>query len=354
MKETTMNVRSSWLVLAALGMVALPALPALCQNTARAPAGQAAAPTAKALTKEAEEKVTVDEAIAAYKPVSGISGSLNSVGSDTLNNLMTLWTESFKGLYPSVHIQVEGKGSGTAPPALIAGTAQLGPMSREMKQSEIDDFEKKYGYKPTLIKVSYDAIAIFVHKDNPIQKLTLAQVDAMYGKQRRRGATKDITTWGELGLTDVWEKTPISLYGRSSSSGTYGYVKEHVLSNGDYKDTVKEQPGSASVVLSVTEDRSGSGYCGIGYRTSGVRAVPIAKDDNSEAVPVTASAVYANKYPITRFLYVYINKAPNKPLDPLVKEFITFVLSQQGQQVVLKEGYPLTAPIAAQELQKIQ
>jgi phosphate transport system substrate-binding protein len=352
MKETTMNVRSSWLVLAALGMVALPALSALGQS---APGGTAATPTAKALTKEADEKVTVDAAIAAYKPVSGISGNLSSIGSDTLNNVMTMWAETFKGLYPSVKIQIEGKGSGTAPPALIAGTSQLGPMSREMKASESDEFEKKFGYKPTLVRVAIDALAVYVHKDNPIQKLTLAQVDAIFGKQRKGGAAKDLTTWGDLGLTGDWAALPISMYGRNSASGTYGFFKEHVLKNGDYKDTVKEQPGSASVVLSITEDKSGVGYSGIGYRTSGVRAVPLAKDDNSEAGTVGAASVYAGKYPITRYLYVYVNKAPNKPLDPLVKEFLAFVLSQQGQQVVVKDGYfPLVADTATKEVQKLQ
>jgi len=350
-----MNVRSTWLVLAALALSALPARSANGQGTARGPDGQTPAPTAKALTKEAEEKVTVDAAIGTYKPVSGISGNLSSIGSDTLNNVMTMWAESFKGLYPSVRVQVEGKGSSTAPPALIAGTAQLGPMSREMKASESDEFEKKFGYKPTLVKVAIDALAVYVHKDNPIQKLTLAQVDAIFGKQRKAGGAKDLTTWGELGLTGEWAALPISMYGRNSASGTYGFFKEHVLRNGDYKDTVKEQPGSASVVLSVTEDRGGVGYSGIGYRTSGVRAVPLAKDDASEAPAVNAASVYANKYPIARYLYVYVNKAPNRPLDPPVKEFLSFVLSQQGQQVVVKDGYfPLLSKDVTAETQKIQ
>ncbi len=302
-----------------------------------------------------DAQAKVDSSLPQYGKVAGISGNLNSIGSDTLNNLMTLWTEGFKSQYPSVRIQVEGKGSSTAPPALIAGTAQLGPMSREMKSSEIDDFEGRYGYKPTLIRVAIDALAVYVHKDNPIEKLTLAQVDAMFGKQRKQGLSKSIETWGDLGLTGDWAALPISLYGRNSASGTYGFFKEHVLKNGDYKDQVKEQPGSASVVLGVTEDRGSVGYSGIGYKTSGVRAVPLAKDDATPAGDVSASSVYAGKYPITRFLYVYVNRAPNKPLDPLVKEFLTFVLSQQGQQGVLKDGYlPLTAKIDAEELKKLQ
>ena len=223
-----------------------------------------------------------------------------------------------------------------------------------MKSSELDDFEGKFGYKPTLVRVAIDALAVYVHKDNPIEKLTLAQVDALFGKQRKQGLTKDLITWGDVGLTGDWATVPVSLYGRNSASGTYGFFKEHVLKNGDYKDTVKEQPGSASVVLGVTEDRGGIGYSGIGYKTSGVRAVPLAKDDQSPAGTVGASSIYAGKYPLTRFLYVYVNKAPNKPLDPLVREFLVFVLSQQGQQGTLKDGYfPLTAKITAEELAKI-
>jgi phosphate transport system substrate-binding protein len=301
------------------------------------------------------QTVKVDAALASYQKASGVSGSVNSVGSDSMNNLMTLWGEAFSKHYPNVKIQIEGKGSSTAPPALIAGTAQFGPMSRPMKPTEIDQFEKKYGYKPTVIRTAYDALAVYVNKDNPIQKLTLAQLDAIFGKQRKAGYEKNVATWGDLGLTGDWATLPISLYGRNSASGTYGFVKEHVLKNGDYKDTVKEQPGSAAVVLGVTEDRGGIGYSGVGYSTSGVRAVPIAKDASSEAGGVSAESVYGGKYPVTRFLYVYVNKAPNKPLDPLVKQFLTYVLSQQGQQVTIKDGYfPLTAKIANEELAKIQ
>ena len=218
----------------------------------------------------------VDAALPAYQRTSGVSGSLNSVGSDTMNNMMTLWAETFRKFYPNVKIQVEGKGSSTAPPALISGTSQFGPMSRPMRATEIDQFEARYGYKPTELKTSYDALAVYVHKDNPIEKLTLAQVEAIFSKSRRRGYKQNVATWGQLGLTGDWANRPISLYGRNSASGTYGFFKEHALKNGDYKDTVKEQPGSASVVQGVTEDRFGIGYSGIGYRTSGVKAVPLA------------------------------------------------------------------------------
>ena len=301
------------------------------------------------------QQIKVDPALSAYQKTSGVSGNINSVGSDTMNNLMTLWSEAFIKMYPNVKVQVEGKGSSTAPAALIAGTSQFGPMSRAMKASEIDQFEAKYGYKPTQLRTSYDALAVYVNKDNPIEKLSLAQVDAAFSKSRRRGYKQNVTTWGQLGLTGDWANRPISLYGRNSASGTYGFFKEHTLGNGDYKDAVKEQPGSASVVQGVTEDRFGMGYSGIGYKTSGVKAVPLAEKDTDPYSSGSYDDVKSGKYPLNRFLYIYINKAPGKPLDPLVKEFCKLMFSKEGQEVVVKDGYlPLPAEIAKQELAKLE
>jgi phosphate transport system substrate-binding protein len=296
----------------------------------------------------------VDPALSPYQKVSGVSGSLNSVGSDTMNNMMTLWAETFRRSYPNVKVQVEGKGSSTAPAALIAGTAQFGPMSRAMRATEIDQFEQKYGYKPTQLRTSFDALAVYVNKDNPIKQLTLAQVEAIFAKSRRRGYKENITKWGQLGLTGEWADKPISLYGRNSASGTYGFFKEVALKNSDYKDTVKEQPGSASVVQGVTEDRYGIGYSGLGYKTSGVRLVPLAETEMGPFSDGNYEDVKSNKYPLARFLYLYINKAPGKPLDPLVGEFVRLIFSKEGQEVVVKDGYdPLPAELAKQELAKI-
>ena len=299
------------------------------------------------------QAVKVEAGIAGYQKTSGVSGNLSSVGSDTLNNLMTLWAEGYKKEYPNIRIQIEGKGSSTAPPSLIQGTSQLGPMSRTMKAEEIDAFEKKYGYKPTPIRVAVDGIGVFVNKDNPIKGLTMQQVDGIFSKGRACGG-KAIANWGQAGVTE-WANQPISLYGRNSASGTYGYFKEHALCKGDYKDTVKEQPGSASVVQGVTEDKFAVGYSGIGYKTSGVRAVPIAAKPGGPFVDDSAENVLSGKYPLARFLYVYVNKAPNKPFDPLVREFLRYVLSQQGQQTVVKDGFiPLTQKIVQEELAKLQ
>ncbi len=299
--------------------------------------------------------VQVDAAIRPYARAGGVSGSFNSVGSDTLNNLMTQWAESFKKVYPNVRIQVEGKGSSTAPPALIQGTAQIGPMSREMKASEIDQFEKTFGYKPTRLRVAIDALAVYVHKDNPLERLTLPQVDAIFSLTRKCGAAAAIDTWRDLGLEGTLATRPISLYGRNSASGTYGYFKEIALCKGDYRNTVKEQPGSASVVQGVTEDVAGIGYSGIGYRTSGVKPVELAAAEGGPFFATDAETVLSGRYPLARFLYLYINRAPNEPLDPLVREFVRFVLARDGQEVVVKDGYlPVPAAIAAEELAGVE
>ena len=297
----------------------------------------------------------VEGSIQPYKTASGVSGNLNSIGSDTLNNLMTLWAEAFQKQYQGVKIQIEGKGSSTAPPALIAGTAQLGPMSRLMKPEEVDAFEKQYGYKPLAVRVAVDGLAVFVNKDNPLQQLTMPQVDAIFSKTRKGGGVDDITTWGQLGLTGAWAAKPISMYGRNSASGTYGYFKEHALYKGDYKDTVKEQPGSAAVVQSITADKYAIGYSGIGYKTSDVKSLKLAAKDGAEFITDDADNVYSGKYPLSRFLYVYVNKAPGKPLDPLVREFLSFVLSKEGQEIVIKDGYlPLLGRHLVEELPKLK
>ena len=297
----------------------------------------------------------LDPALVPYQAVSAVSGNINSIGSDTLNNLMTLWAETFNKFYPNAKIQIEGKGSSTAPPALIAGTAQLGPMSRAMKGTEVDAFEKKYGYKPTQIRTAVDALAVFVNKDNPIKCLTLTQVDAVFSKSRRAGHKEDVKTWGQLGLTGEWAARPLGLYGRNSASGTYGFFKEHALKNGDYKDEVKEQPGSASVVQGVTVDRYAIGYSGIGYATAGVRAVPLAEKEGGKCHEADPDNAYAGTYPLSRFLFVYVNRAPGKPLDPLTREFVKLILSKDGQEGVVKDGYfPIPASIAKEERNKIE
>jgi len=298
----------------------------------------------------ASAQLEVDADLPAYEKTEGVGGSLDSIGSDTLNNLMALWAETFRKAYPNVEIQVEGKGSSTAPPALTEGTAQLGPMSRAMKDSELEQFEDKFGYKPTKVGVALDSLAVFVNKDSTIDELAMEQVDAIFSKTRKGGFEEDITNWSQLGLTNA----PISLYGRNSASGTYGYFKKKALFKGDYKDSVKEQPGSASVVQGISEDINGVGYSGIGYLTSGVKTVALSKGDG-DFYEASYENVLSGKYPLGRMLYVYINKAPGKELDKTIKEFLKLVLSKEGQEIVVKDGYlPLTAALAEQQLKVLE
>ncbi|MBF0677240.1 phosphate ABC transporter substrate-binding protein PstS [Pseudomonas sp.] len=295
----------------------------------------------------------VDPALSSYTKTSGVSGNLSSVGSDSLANLMTLWAEEFKRSYPNVNIQIQAAGSSTAPPALTEGTANMGPMSRPMKDNEIQAFEQKYGYKPTAVPVAIDALAVFVHKDNPIKSLDIAQVDAIFSNTRLCGGDKSITTWGQLGLTGEWANKPIQLFGRNSVSGTYGYFKEEALCKGDFKANVNEQPGSASVVQSISSTLNAIGYSGIGYKTSSVRAVPLSKK-GGEAFEASEANALAGKFPLARFFYVYVNKAPNKSLSPLDAEFIKLVLSKQGQEVVVKDGYiPLPKNVVDKTLKEL-
>lgn len=297
----------------------------------------------------------IDQALPDYEKTSGVSGNLSSVGSDTLANLMTLWAEKFKRIYPNVNLQIQAAGSSTAPPALTESTSNLGPMSRLMKDKEIEAFEKKHGYKPTAVAVAIDALAVFVHKDNPIKGLSLEQTDAIFSSTRICGGAEDIKTWGQLNLEGSWAARGIQLYGRNSVSGTYGYFKKHALCKGDFKNTVNEQPGSASVVQSISASLNGIGYSGIGYTTSSVRAVPLSRNAGETFVAATPDNAINGSYPLARFLYIYINKEPGKAIDPITAQFLTMVLARQGQEVVIKDGYiPLPSAIAARELAKLQ
>lgn len=298
----------------------------------------------------------VDADLPEYTPVSGISGNLNSIGSDTLNNLMLIWAEGFRAIYPNVNIQIQGAGSSTAPPALIDGTAQIGPMSRPMTGAEIDRFESRHGYKPTEVRVAIDALAVFVNRENPIEGLSLPEVDAIFSSTRRLGHSSAITNWGQAGLTGDWHNRPISLYGRNSVSGTYGFFKSVALGGGDFDgNRYQEQPGSSTVVQSVTADRFGIGYSGIGYSTSGVRALPLSQRKDGELFEPTPENCVSGDYPLARFLLVYVNKDPRQPMDRLTYEFIRYINSRQGQEAVVRDGFfPLPAVVAKEVVDSLK
>jgi len=296
----------------------------------------------------------VDPAIPAYQKVSGISGNLSSVGSDTLANLMTLWAESYKREYPNLNIQIQAAGSSTAPPALTEGTAGIGPMSRKMKDAELQAFEQRFGYPPTAVPVAIDALAIFVNKDNPLRQLTLEQVDAIFSSTRLCGGPHELKTWGDLGLTGDWARRPIQRFGRNSVSGTYGYFKEAALCRGDFRANVNEQPGSASVVQAISQSLGGIGYSGIGYQTASVHTLALARQGTTDFVADNQENTLSGRYPLARYLYVYVNKAPNRPLNPLEGEFLRLILSRNGQEAVVKDGYiPLPAAAVQQALKTL-
>ena len=292
-------------------------------------------------------QMAVDPDLPEYEPVSGVSGNLSSIGSDTLNNLMTLWAEEFAKYYPNVNIQIQGAGSSTAPPALTEGTANFGPMSRLMRSSEIQAFEDRHGYPPTPVGTSIDALAVMVNKDNPLECISIPEVDAVFSVGRRCGYPENIDRWGDLGLEGAWQNRDFTLYSRNAVSGTYGFFKDNALCGGDFKPGINEQPGSASVVQGVTESLNGIGYSGIGYMTSGIKALSIRPEAGAECIAPTPDNAASGEYPLARLLYVYVNKTPNEPLPPLEREFFRLVLSKQGQEVVVRDGYiPLPAPVA--------
>ncbi|MCK7459474.1 PstS family phosphate ABC transporter substrate-binding protein [Idiomarina aminovorans] len=289
-----------------------------------------------------------------YEKVSGLSGNLTSVGSDTLANMVTFWSEEFQRMYPSVNFQVQAAGSSTAPPGLTEGTSNFGPMSRAMKSKEIESFEKRHGYKPTAVRVAIDALAVFVHKDNPIDGLTIAEVDAIFSSTRKCGLNQQIRRWGDLGMEDEWTNRDLQLYGRNSVSGTYGYFKEEALCDGDFRSGVNEQPGSASVVQSVSTSINAVGYSGIGYVTSGIKTVPLAKAQGQPFVEANRENSLTGEYPLARFLYVYVNKHPTKPLGKAEGEFLRMLLSKTGQDIVNKDGYiALPKAVVDAELKKL-
>ena len=307
------------------------------------------------MTTHSQAQLAIDSDLPEYTPVAGISGNLNSIGSDTLNNLMLMWAEGFRAIYPNVNIQIQGAGSSTAPAALIDGTAQIGPMSRPMTGSEIDRFEARYGYAPTEVRVGIDALAVFVHRDNPIEGLNLQQIDSIFSSTYRLGGSP-ILNWGQAGLSGDWANRPISLYGRNSVSGTYGLFKNIALGGGDFDDArYQEQPGSSTVVQSITADRFGIGYSGIGYGTSGVRAIAVGAGNSEELFEPTPENCISGDYPLARFLMVYVNKNPREPMDRLTYEFIRFINSRQGQEVVVRDGFfPLPAVVAAETMEKLK
>lgn len=307
--------------------------------------------------------VMVDPALERYSPAAQVSGGFKVQGSDTMHSLMRRLVLDFQARQPKISIDLKSGGSAKSiaefleppqPGRIVAKEERakqvlLVSSSRELFDAEVRKFASQRGYEPLAIPIAVDAVALYVHKDNPLKGLTLDQVDAVFSTAHHRGHKQDIATWGDLGLGNGWEKAPIQLYGRDRKSGTRAFFQEHVLAGGDFKTNLKEEPGAASVILALSRDQLGIGYSGIGLQASSVRIVPLAEIEGMPLIMPSASTVADQTYPLRRLLYLYVDKAPGASLSPAVQEFLTFVKSREGQEAVVRAGfYPLPMDQVAQ------
>lgn len=297
----------------------------------------------------AEYDGALNPALKPYKETTAnLSGTLRAVGSDTLSSKMVYWAERFFQKYPETRLTLENTGSAAAPPALMDGTADIGPMSRAMTSDELAAFKEKFGYEPTRIVVAYDAVAVFVEKDNPVPALTLEQVKAIFGEG---GALK---TWGDLGLHGEWKSRPVVCFGRNDKSGTHDFFQKHALAGAPF-GKVRIKPGNRAIVDSIARNEGGVGYASIAYRNVYVRPLALAAEADKPPVEPTFYNVAHEFYPLGRKLSLYINKKPGEALPPLLKEFLAFVLSREGQELVVREDFgPLSPEHQAAQLAKLE
>lgn len=301
----------------------------------------------------------VDPALEPYLTKEKLSGEIAIWGSDTLLNMVTYWIEGLKKHHPDINIQCERKCSEflhqDSLAGLTTGTLQIVPMSRLARPAEIEAFRAAKEYPPTEIRIGLEAHCIIVHKDNPLDSLTLEQADAVFSMNRRRGAGNDMRIWGGLGLAGDWSTLPIALYGRNSASATHAFFRDRVLKGGSFKEEIKEQPASASVVVAVADDKSAIGYVGTGYATPGVKKLRISEKAGAPGVAADPARVLDGSYPLSRWLYLYIDRAPAKAVHPIVREFCRYALSREGQEVVRKDALiPIPARIAREEAKKLE
>lgn len=296
----------------------------------------------------------VDDALPVYAPAQNFVGAaIASSGSSTVTNLLNRWSGAYQEFQPGVKFTISGAGSGTAPPALTSGAAQLAPMSRPMNDAERAAFRARFGYDPTELVVAIDALAVFVNADNPIESLSLEEVDALFSRDLRRGH-EPVSAWGDLGVAGDLADQPIIVYGFRDTAGGYSLFRDLVLKGGDYRSDISVQPGSSAIVNGVGAYDNAVGYASQFFLTRRTRMVPI-RDENGVAHAPDLASCENGKYPLARELYIYINKAPDKPLDPLVADFLRFVLSKQGQTIAAEDGnFPISAALAAEQLAKIE
>ncbi len=317
----------------------------------------------------------VDPLLPAFHPSASIGGSLVCAGASNLNGIVQRWAGALMRLHPAARIQIDPRPrlSSEGMRELLEGRAQVVPLARELFPSETAAFRQRFGHPPLVVCIalgSYatphntDAIAVYVHSGNPLRALTLAQLDAIFSDTRRRGAPGAITTWGQLGLTGEWAARPVHAYGMvlrrpdGDPPGIVNFLERHLLLGGRFSGRVTpvaDQDGVGAldgIVRSVANDPAGIGYSSFANALAGVRTLPLAEDERAPACAGTPATVAAGAYPLTRHVYLCLDGPPGRPLAPLVREFLRFALSREGQEAVAQDpsGYlPLSSARAAAE-----
>lgn len=296
----------------------------------------------------------------------GPPGTLHSVGADTMDELTFGWLRIFRRRFPDVDATIEARSSLSAAPALTSGLADVAPVAREFLPGEHDAFVQKFGYPPLLIRVaggSYatpnrsHALAVYVHRDNPVRSLTMAQLDAVFSATRRRGAAREVATWGDLGATGEWAQRPVNLYSIRRPNGIANFFQQRVLLGGDYRVGIRERNGAddtaalGAVVESIAGDVAGIGFAGFAQARSEVRPLALA-EEGDRFVEGSPATVRDHSYPLARWVYIAVNRRPGEPLPRNVRAFLEIVLSAEGQRVVEEEGAFLPLPPAILEAER--
>jgi phosphate transport system substrate-binding protein len=291
----------------------------------------------------------LDAALPEYRRAQNADGKLTSIGSSALTQMLNRWSDDFKRIHPALEFEVIGGGSGTAPPALVEGKADLAPMSRPMNDGERAAFRTKFGYEPTQITVGVDALAVLVNKNNPIKQISLRDLDALYSLSRKRGGG-EIATWGQLGLKDAWAPQPIRVFGPNSAQGMYALFRADVLQGGEYRYDMRSEPVASAISQGVAADDFAIGFASHVFASARARPVAVSETPDGNAVLPTQATSASGEYPLARKLYIYINRKPGVALTPTLAEFIRYVCSKQGQGVAIELGhFPLSAKLAGSE-----
>jgi phosphate transport system substrate-binding protein len=286
----------------------------------------------------ASAQVTLDQSLPAYRPINALTGELTIVGSDAMTQLADVWAERFKQFYPDVQIKILSASSTRSLLAVQQGQAQIGLMSREVLPEEIDAFQQAAGHEPTILVSSYERIAVLVNNQNPIQGLTLADLDALYSATRKRGRAA-IGAWGDLGVGGALARTPVNVLVRDETTGPPALVKALVLQGEDYRADAARHDSYLSLVKAVAADPSAIGFAGTTYLLKGVRPVPIAIEADQPFVAVDSEAADLGQYPLVRPQHLVVSYRGPETQTEIQREFLKYIFSDMGQEDVVTAGF---------------